>query len=64
MRLLREPYPSPCSLVFPQEMCIRDRDMVDLDMLGYIDHNITVNIIKDNNIVEKRTCLLYTSRCV
>ena len=33
-------------------------DMVDLDMLGYIDHNITVNIIKDNNIVEKRTLKL------
>ena len=27
---------------------------VDLDVLGYIDHNITVNIIKDVKIVEKR----------
>ena len=27
---------------------------IDLDILGYIDHNITVNIIKDNKIVEKR----------
>ena len=27
---------------------------LDLDILGYIDHNITVNIIKDNTIVEKR----------
>ena len=27
---------------------------LDLDILGYIDHNITVNIIKDNKIVEKR----------
>ena len=29
-------------------------DNLDLDALGYIDHNITVNIIKDNRIVEKR----------
>ena len=29
-------------------------DVVDLDVLGYIDHNVTVNIIKDNRIVEKR----------
>ena len=27
---------------------------LDLDILGYIDHNTTVNIIKDNKIVEKR----------
>ena len=27
---------------------------IDLDILGYLDHNITVNIIKDENIVEKR----------
>ena len=27
---------------------------IDLDILGYIDHNITVNIIKDDKIVEKR----------
>ena len=33
-------------------------DMVDLDMLGYIDHNITVNIIKDNAIAEKKTLKL------
>lgn len=33
-------------------------DIIDLDVLGYIDHNITVNIIKDNNIVEKRTLKL------
>ncbi len=26
---------------------------IDLDVLGYIDHNITVNIIKDNEIKEK-----------
>ena len=29
-------------------------DLVDLDVLGFIDHNITVNIIKDEKIVEKR----------
>ena len=29
-------------------------DMLDLDILGYIDHNITVNIIKDGEIVEKK----------
>ena len=29
-------------------------DQVDLDILGYLDHNITVNIIKDSVIVEKR----------
>ena len=29
-------------------------DEIDLDILGFIDHNITVNIIKDSQIVEKR----------
>ena len=33
-------------------------DKVDLDVLGYIDHNITVNIIKDDVIVEKKTLSL------
>lgn len=33
-------------------------DHIDLDILGYIDHNITVNIIKDNLIVEKKTLSL------
>ena len=28
-------------------------DYIDLDILGFIDHNITVNIIKDSRIVEK-----------
>ncbi len=28
--------------------------MLDLDILGFIDHNITVNIIKDGRISEKR----------
>ena len=31
---------------------------LDLDVLGYIDHNITVNIIQDNRIVEKKTLKL------
>ncbi len=31
-----------------------DIDALDLDILGFIDHNITVNIIKDEKIVEKR----------
>lgn len=33
-------------------------DALDLDILGFIDHNITVNIIKDEKIVEKRTLQL------
>ena len=28
-------------------------DLVDLDVLGFIDHNITVNIIKDGKIGEQ-----------
>jgi len=31
-----------------------DIDALDLDVLGFIDHNITVNIIKDDKIVEKK----------
>ena len=31
-----------------------DINTLDLDILGFIDHNITVNIIKDERIVEKR----------
>ncbi len=30
-------------------------DFMDLDILGFIDHNITVNIIKDGEIVEKKS---------
>lgn len=33
-------------------------DHIDLDILGYIDHNITVNIIRGNQIAEKRTLKL------
>lgn len=29
-------------------------DIVDFDILGFIDHNITVDIIKDGVLVEKR----------
>lgn len=29
-------------------------DYIDLDVVGFIDHNITVNIIKDEQIVEKK----------
>ena len=31
---------------------------VDLDILGFIDHNITVNIIKGDSIVEKKALSL------
>lgn len=33
-------------------------DKLDLQILGYIDHNITVNIIQDNKIIEKKTLKL------
>ncbi|MCD8123360.1 MAG: aspartate carbamoyltransferase regulatory subunit [Clostridiales bacterium] len=33
-------------------------DNLDLTILGYIDHNITVNIIKNSQIAEKRTLKL------
>ena len=29
-------------------------DSISLEVLGYIDHNITVNIIRDDKIVEKK----------
>ena len=35
-----------------------DIDMLDLDILGFIDHNITVNVIKDGEIVEKKELVL------
>ena len=31
---------------------------IDLDILGYIDHNITVNVIKNGEIVEKKELVL------
>lgn len=33
-------------------------DMLDFDVLAFIDHNITVNVIKDGNIVEKKELTL------
>lgn len=33
-------------------------DDVDLDVLGYLDEHITINIVKDNHIVEKKTLTL------
>lgn len=33
-------------------------DLVDLDVLGYIDHKITINIIQGGEIVEKKTLSL------
>ena len=38
-------------------------DSLDLDVLGNIDHTITVNIIRDERIVEKR-CLSLPDRLV
>lgn len=38
-----------------------DVDSLDLDILGFIDHNITVNIIKDEKIVEKKALKLPAS---
>ena len=35
-----------------------DIDMLNLDILGFIDHNITVNVIKDGEIVEKKDLVL------
>ncbi|MCD8134060.1 MAG: aspartate carbamoyltransferase regulatory subunit [Clostridiales bacterium] len=31
-----------------------DPSLIDLDILGFIDHNITVNIVRDQEIVEKK----------
>ncbi|KLU74046.1 MAG: hypothetical protein RHS_0141 [Robinsoniella sp. RHS] len=33
-------------------------DLLDLDILGFIDHNITINIIKDGTIVNKKALSL------
>lgn len=35
-----------------------DIDMLDLDVLAFIDHNITVNVIKDGEIVAKKELVL------
>ncbi|MDO4478257.1 MAG: aspartate carbamoyltransferase regulatory subunit [Lachnospiraceae bacterium] len=33
-------------------------DYLDLDILGFIDHDITVNVIKDSKIIEKKVLKL------
>ena len=33
-------------------------DFMDLDILGFIDHNITVNIIKNSQVVDKKALSL------
>ena len=33
-------------------------DIIDLDILGFIDHNITINIIENEEIVEKKALKL------
>lgn len=35
-----------------------DIDKLDLDVLAFIDHNITVNVIKDGEIVAKKALVL------
>ena len=35
-----------------------DVEMLDLEVLGFIDHNITVNVVKGGKIVEKKTLTL------
>ena len=35
-----------------------DVEMLDLDVLGFIDHNITVNVIKNGEIIEKKILTL------
>ena len=51
-----------------------DIDTLNLDILAFIDHNITVNVIKDGAIVEKRAlelpyeirnvCRCHNPRCI
>lgn len=49
--------------ILKAECPIDSLDMNILDILGFIDHNITVNIIRDDRIVEKR-CLNLPNRLV
>ncbi len=35
-----------------------DIDTLDLDVLAFIDHSITINVIKDGEIIEKRSLKL------
>ena len=41
-------------------------DLVDLDVLGFVDHNITVNIIKNGEIVKQVTNIIKCKnpRCI
>ena len=39
-----------------------DIDTLDLDVLAFIDHNITINVIKAGEIIEKRSLKL--PRCI
>ena len=41
-----------------------DIDMLDLDVLAFIDHNITVNVIKDGKIVSKKELHCKNPRCI
>ena len=38
-----------------------DIEMLDMDVLGFIDHNITVNVVKGGKIVEKKILSLPTT---
>lgn len=38
-------------------------DTMDLDVLAFIDHSITVNVIKDGEIVEKKALVLPKEIC-
>lgn len=35
-----------------------DINDINLDILGFVDHNITINVIKDSTIIEKRSLSL------
>ncbi len=39
-------------------------EFIDFDILGFIDHNITVNIIKDEKIVEKNVFNFHTRSAI
>ena len=38
-------------------------DVVDLDILGFIDDNITISIIENENVVEKKKLTLLKGQC-
>ena len=39
-----------------------DINTLNLDILAFIDHNITVNVIKDGKIVDKKELVLHVSK--